>query len=116
MLSSSASKKTDRTEYRMRHYWIEKKLGRPSACANCEKDDGSLEWSNKSGEYRLDTKDWERLCPSCHRRKDLNGGYNVCNRKHELTLDNTYTKPNGRYRECRECRRLRRTPTNKETK
>jgi len=57
--------------YTALHDWLHLRLGQPRHCSRC----GTLtakkyEWSNISGEYRRDAKDWERLCCSCHRKKD----------------------------------------------
>lgn len=91
-------------QYRMLHQRIERRLGRPTDCSNCHSILKRLEWANVSGEYReFDDSDWVMLCAGCHRRYDGWGDPNKCKHGHELTLDNLYTNPNGRYQECRKC-------------
>ena len=69
--------KGDKVGYSGLHWWIRRKLGSPSNCKNCgiggKKIGGrwSIEWANKSGEYKRDFNDWIPLCSLCHRRYDL---------------------------------------------
>lgn len=53
------------------HDWVERNLGKAKdgICEKC----GSvrnLQWSNKSGRYMRDLKDWQRYCQKCHSRYD----------------------------------------------
>lgn len=65
--------KGDKAGYTAIHVWLVKHYTK-EVCAKCRKtkDEVSrLEWSNISGEYKRDVSDYEVLCPSCHRKKDL---------------------------------------------
>lgn len=94
------------TEYRMLHYWVEKVMGRPAECSSCDKTTGTFEWSNISGEYKREKSDWRRLCPSCHRRIDINGAIDICRRGHKLTKQNIYIRRSRVQKECRTCRAM----------
>lgn len=70
-----------KNEYTRIHRWARKYLGKPYKCEKCGIDappDGKgqtknyFHWSNKSGDYKREPRDWEMLCCRCHRRKDLN--------------------------------------------
>ncbi len=55
------------------HQWISKELGRPRECSDCgfiSNNGRQFHWVNISGEYKRDIDDWERLCASCHFKKD----------------------------------------------
>ncbi len=60
------------------HRWVNKmKGGRPSKCEECGKNPGKakdgrskIHWSNISGKYKRDLKDWRALCISCHWKYD----------------------------------------------
>lgn len=65
--------KGNASEYRKLHYWVERQLGKPNKCENCGKDGLSgraIHWANKSGNYDKIIGDWQRLCASCHSKKD----------------------------------------------
>lgn len=51
------------------HDWVERNLGKPKKCVKCGSEK-NIEWSNKSGQYLADKKDWQRLCKKCHCRYD----------------------------------------------
>ena len=92
-------------EYKTLHGWVKRKLGKPQVCVECKTVSGAqLEWANISKDYRRDITDWESLCASCHRRKDLFGKADECRKGHKLTADNLYIYPNGRSKECKTCR------------
>lgn len=96
--------KGSEAEYRRIHRWVEKSLGRASKCVNCETTVAkSYDWSNISGKYLQDIVDWERLCHSCHMRKDLKK--DKCPSGHPLKGGNLkYSNRGGRQkRECRTC-------------
>ena len=60
-----------RKEYRRLHYWVEKQLGKATACSRC----GSIknvDWANKSQQYLWDLSDWIKFCRSCHAKYDWN--------------------------------------------
>lgn len=63
------------------HTWVKRQLGNPLKCKHCgvlgkakKRIDGStrwtIEWANKSQEYKRDILDWLPLCVSCHRKYD----------------------------------------------
>lgn len=57
--------------YHAKHHWVAKKLGTPSYCEICKTTKRQrYEWSNKSGKYRKNVSDWQRLCVRCHRNFD----------------------------------------------
>lgn len=80
--------KGDRVGYHGLHYWKKKISGNPLSCENC-KIDGyyieysrkngqvikrwSIEWANKSREYKRDLDDWLGLCHPCHSKYDQTG-------------------------------------------
>ena len=54
------------------HNWIRSRLGRPQRCSRCGTTKKRMyHWSNKSGRYLHDIRDWQRLCVPCHKRYDL---------------------------------------------
>jgi hypothetical protein len=59
-------------EYKALHAWLNKHKGKAFFCKKCGLWDTKkrYEWSNISGEYKRDLKDYESLCTSCHRKKD----------------------------------------------
>lgn len=63
----------DNVGYDGLHDWVYKRLGSPMICEECGKKCKSnyqIHWANKSGRYKRDTKDWIRLCVSCHYKYD----------------------------------------------
>jgi len=57
--------------YRGLHYWIERRLGKPTHCMfEDETCKGMFEWANIDGEYKRDLNDYVPLCRSHHRRLD----------------------------------------------
>lgn len=60
--------KGENVGYRSLHRWVEKKLGKPSECENCNLnfEGRKIHWANISGEYKRNVKDWKRLCSKCH--------------------------------------------------
>mgnify|MGYP006360080023 CR=1 FL=1 len=66
--------KGDNVGYRGLHYWIQRKLGKPTKCTQCGKNKTtpkSIQWANVDGEYRRNVDDYIALCASCHKIKDL---------------------------------------------
>lgn len=67
--------KGDQVEYHGLHQWIGRKLGKPDTCEKCGKsglEKQQIHWANISGKYLRNTKDWIRLCASCHKLFDSN--------------------------------------------
>jgi hypothetical protein len=75
--------KGDKVGFCSLHTWLRRSYGKPNKCdnPNCnypKKDsDGKMmisptiyEWSNINGNYNRDRKEWQMLCPSCHRKYD----------------------------------------------
>ena len=53
------------------HAWVYRQLGTPSKCDFCLSTDRKwYHWSNISGLYKRDVKDWQRLCVPCHSKFD----------------------------------------------
>ncbi len=82
--------KGDDVGYISLHVWVKKHLGNPEQCEHCgEKGlyggytrmDGvfikkwSIQWANKSGEYKRELGDWTGLCVKCHYEYDLQNGF-----------------------------------------
>lgn len=63
--------------YRNIHNWVTNNFGKAIKCEHCGLDKPKKEkqrtfcWSNKSGEYKRDRKDWQQLCYSCHKKYDI---------------------------------------------
>lgn len=76
----------DAVGYHGIHKWIKRHFGKASHCMNKDcfyprkvnkgtvllKAPKRYEWANLSGKYRRNISDWTQLCPSCHRKYDLN--------------------------------------------
>jgi hypothetical protein len=61
----------DKAGYTSTHDWLYLRLGQPSFCEGCGKEDKKkYEWANLSGECKRVKTDWIRLCTSCHRAFD----------------------------------------------
>lgn len=52
------------------HEWIAKNKPKPILCERCNKN-RKLELSSNDHTYTRNIKDWEWICRSCHRKKDL---------------------------------------------
>jgi len=61
--------KGDEVGYDALHRWVYKEKGRPVSCEHCG-ESKRLEWSNISGDYKRDARDYEALCVKCHHVKD----------------------------------------------
>lgn len=63
----------DKIKYRGLHHRIARYLGKPKTCEKC-KSTGllgrNIHWSNKSGKYKTEISDWQRLCSICHGKYD----------------------------------------------
>jgi hypothetical protein len=59
--------KGDRVGYEALHEWVERWGGKKRACELCGTTKAKkYDWSNKSGEYKRDLSDWQRICVKCH--------------------------------------------------
>lgn len=66
--------KGDKVSYRGLHYWLRRKLGKPTKCIQCGKVDTRpkfIQWANIDGTYRRVLSDYIPLCTSCHKLYDL---------------------------------------------
>lgn len=105
----TAVKKCGRnTAYRMLHYWVERRLGKPGFCHHCKRTDKKYyDWSNISGKYLKDVSDWRRLCRSCHMTLDGHSKKcrdGLCVKKlHPMKGDNLYVSPTSGTM-CRQCK------------
>lgn len=63
--------------YYAMHSWIRRRLGQPQNCTFCGvegKKNGrnwSIQYANKSREYKRDIADWLPLCAGCHKQYDM---------------------------------------------
>jgi hypothetical protein len=65
--------KAEDASYRAKHYWIERKLGKPKFCEECGNKNlnhRQYNWANISKKYYRIITDWKRMCVSCHRLFD----------------------------------------------
>lgn len=63
--------KGDNAGYDALHEWVERWAGKPNKCEHCGTTTSKrFEWSNKSGEYKRELSDWQRLCVKCHNKYD----------------------------------------------
>lgn len=62
--------------YEAMHLRVARSRGRPQHCEDCGTTDpkNTYEWANLTGNYN-DPSDYKRLCRTCHRRYDANGGH-----------------------------------------
>ncbi len=65
--------KGDKASYRSKHFWIERKKGKPTKCEHCGEDGlkgHKIHWANVSQRYLRKLSDWIRLCTKCHGKFD----------------------------------------------
>lgn len=75
--------KGDRARYNALHNWVRLRLGNPSICINCGNTTAKkYDWSNISYQYKRILSDWERLCRSCHMKKDRLFGWGRARNKY----------------------------------
>ena len=86
--------KGDEAGYASIHAWVKSRKLKSKHCEKCKKMAKRLELSNNSGKCLRDINDYEWLCVSCHRRKDL--GIAVC---HKCKIKEKYKN----YHYCKEC-------------
>lgn len=80
-------------KYDYLHRWVGKHFGKPDICEKCGKSGLSgqkIQWSNVSGKYTREREDWERLCTSCHKKKDVTDWFREDRRK--KMLGNTFNQ------------------------
>ena len=76
-MMSLAHRRSRTREYSTLHRWVRHHLGTPKRCDFCKRTEATrFHWANKSQQYREDLSDWLRLCPSCHKRYDLDAKRN----------------------------------------
>lgn len=56
-------------DYGALHTWLKNNFGKANHCELC-KVGTKFNWSNKTGIYNRDMKNWWQLCLSCHRKYD----------------------------------------------
>lgn len=65
--------KGEKVSYGGLHYWVSRKLGKPTTCEHCGKTGLKgkfIHWANKSHQYKRELSDWIRLCAECHKKYD----------------------------------------------
>lgn len=67
--ANNPSWKGDKVGVQQVHTWVEKRLGRPDRCSNCETI-GKVDLANISQQYKRDLDDWKWLCRRCHMESD----------------------------------------------
>jgi hypothetical protein len=73
LASKNINWKGDTASYTAKHIWIKYHYGKAQSCENvdCSGVSKTYHWSNISGTYQRDRKDWQQLCVSCHKKYDL---------------------------------------------
>lgn len=60
------------------HLFLDRTWKKKGVCERCGKSGRLTDWSNNSGKYlRTDRNDWEELCRSCHKLKDMPEDYGI---------------------------------------
>mgnify|MGYP000256379914 CR=1 FL=1 len=57
-------------EYKSVHNWIKVRMKKNKRCEHCFRE-GFTHYSNKTGKYLRDVRDWQELCPKCHYKYDV---------------------------------------------
>lgn len=52
------------------HAWVRKRKPKPKLCVDC-KINPPRDLANISGEYKQDINDYDYLCRSCHKKRDI---------------------------------------------
>jgi len=79
--ANNSNWKGDTVGYMALHTWLHRRLGKATACVECGKTKGRIEWANKSHEYKRDVSDWISLCKKCHIAYDRDKGWGVATKK-----------------------------------
>ena len=94
--------KGESASYSAKHMWIIKHYGKEKKRKKCGNTNCKrYEWANISGKYKREIEDYIQLCPSCHRKLDLNK--KICPQGHKYDEKNTYITKQG-WKVCRKCR------------
>lgn len=65
--------KGDDVSYAGLHIWVRKWKGKPNHCENCGSQGKSkYQWANVDRKYRRVLEDYIPMCPSCHKKYDMN--------------------------------------------
>lgn len=60
------------TIYLRAHRFMYENFGKASKCEECNAGDKSIyHWANLSGNYKHSRSDWKMMCPSCHKKYDI---------------------------------------------
>lgn len=65
--------KGEKVSYRNLHRWVEREMGKPDTCSQCNLSglrERQIHWANKSRYYKRELSDWLRLCAKCHKAYD----------------------------------------------
>jgi hypothetical protein len=66
--------KGDNVGYRGLHMWLKRRLGKPTKCYKCGKEDARpryIQWANIDGQYSRVLSDYVPMCVSCHKYHDI---------------------------------------------
>jgi len=67
--------KGEKAKYSAIHMWVKHHKGKPEICFKCGKKHdgkkGSVHWANIDHKYKRNLDDYIALCPTCHKRHDL---------------------------------------------
>lgn len=69
--------KGDKASYYAKHIWAKNNFVKTGICEICglrktiKNSKYGTHWSNTSGTYLRDRRDWRELCVSCHKKQDL---------------------------------------------
>lgn len=61
--------KGDEVGYYALHSWVSRHKGKATICEYCTSTN-TVQWANKSWEYKRDLDDWLELCKKCHIKYD----------------------------------------------
>lgn len=61
--------KGDEVSYGVLHRWVYRHKGKPILCEHCS-GNKTMNWANKSKEYKRELSDWIALCKKCHAKYD----------------------------------------------
>lgn len=75
--------KGDEVGYGALHHWVRYHKGRACKCEKCGSEN-SVNWANKSHEYKRDLDDWVELCQKCHMKYDRENGWGKASKKFNM--------------------------------